>query len=963
MWLLLASPRPAPHPQGVEHSLPSLERHAHDPVGVVEMRLDNGLRVWMAQVPAQPMVFGAIVVDVGSKNDPSGDTGLAHYLEHMLFKGTTQLGTSDYSAEQPWLRQLEHLYEQLRLDPTHRSQYLAQIRNVASIAQQYARPNELDRLLQRMGGTDINAFTHPDYTVYYNAFPPSQIDSWIRVYAHRFTEPVFRGFTTELEAVYEEKNRSMGGFMNTAYEAFMSAFFPDHPYGTQSSLGSIEHLKSPSLRAMKRFYSEHYVANNMALILVGNFDIDRVAPIVEASFSQLARGPSPAPAHGTIAAFKGPERTQVRVTPIRASAVGYRMPPRGHSDDAAIDVLSGLLSNPQRSGAIDQLVDHNRLLAATTLRLEFHDGDGLIILFAPRLLTQTFRGAERSIERIIQDLRERAVAPKRLHAVRDNLLRDAQQEWEDPKQLALRLADLFARGQTWADHLAYLGRLARVSSDDLQRAANTYLGQDRMLLRSRAGRVKAEQLAKPRLPPPASPPTTSSAYYQNASSNLLPADASQTVSFDEDIERWVVRSGLTVQANHNPINDLYRLELRFSHGRLDEPALVPLARLLEIIGTEQDPSSTYKQRWSAISTQLAVTAEDDAFVVTLVGPEAHLEQALQLLDGLMQQPERSSHKLRQLKRETWATEWVLRRQPENLAHALFESVVYGSWAEQRRFGARQGRRYGLRRLFRHWQDVQTFPLTVRYVGRRPIEAIASLVGKTLVLETTRDSTQPQTRPLVTYDQPSVVFVPRRGAVQTHIYAYIRGQTATPDELASRPAFDEYLGGGMGGLLFQEIRELRSLAYATGGGYVEPQLAGHPGFTYAYVACQADKSEETLALLVSLLSQLPRKSKRLSALRDAVAHRQEIEGPSFRTLQTQVEQWRRQGYETDPRPSRLEALDQLSFADIEAFWERHIKRSSPLVLMVVGDPRKISASTLRRWGTVQTLRPRQLYRPN
>ena len=252
-----------------------------DPIDLKQRRLANGLTVLLSENHEVPRIFGAVIVRAGGKNDPASATGIAHYLEHMLFKGTEALGTVDAARERPHLQRITALYERLRTttDEEERAGLLAAIDRESQAAGKLAIPNELDRLLLEMGGTGVNAFTTPDITVYYNAFPARSVDRWLWLYAHRFQDPVFRLFPSELEAVYEEKNQSMDSFEPIA-EVFLKHFFPTHPYGSQVVLGSVEHLKNPSLKEMYAFYRRYYVPGNMALALSGDFDAEAIWPVI-----------------------------------------------------------------------------------------------------------------------------------------------------------------------------------------------------------------------------------------------------------------------------------------------------------------------------------------------------------------------------------------------------------------------------------------------------------------------------------------------------------------------------------------------------------------------------------------------------------------------------------------------------------------------------------------------------------
>src|SRR5690606_17009235 len=361
---------------------------------------------------------------------------MAHDLEHMLFKGTQRLGTVDYGAEEPKLAQLEALFEQLReAPPSEHEAIRARIDEAGREAAKYAIPNELDRLLGEMGGVEVNAFTHPDMTVYYNAFPGSQIDAWIDVSAERFVKPVFRLFPSELEAVYEEKNRALDGFFMPAYEAFTKAFFPRHTYGTRSVLGRVEHRTFPSRARMRRFFEEHYVAGNMALVLVGDFDAAALRPKIERAFARLPSGPPPERNHGTVEPFRGVEKATVRVTPLRVGAVAFRTPIMAHPNYGATKVLLTMISNPQRTGVLDRLVDGGKLLMAMQFELDFHEHNGAILAYAPRILTQSFAEAEGHVVRALETLGERPPDTE-VAAARDHVLHQLERRWEDHEQRA-----------------------------------------------------------------------------------------------------------------------------------------------------------------------------------------------------------------------------------------------------------------------------------------------------------------------------------------------------------------------------------------------------------------------------------------------------------------------------------------------------------------------------------------------
>ena len=218
-----------------------------DPMQSRIYTLDNGLKVYLSVNKDQPRIQTYIAVRVGGKNDPSQNTGLAHYLEHLMFKGTTSYGTSDYEKEAPLLDEIEKLYEVYRTktDPDERRDLYHQIDSISHEASKYAIANEYDKLMSSIGSIGTNAYTSEDVTCYTEDIPSNEVENWAKIQSNRFKDMVIRGFHTELEAVYEEYNISLTSDIRKVLKAANSILFPNHPYGQQTVLGSQEHLKNP----------------------------------------------------------------------------------------------------------------------------------------------------------------------------------------------------------------------------------------------------------------------------------------------------------------------------------------------------------------------------------------------------------------------------------------------------------------------------------------------------------------------------------------------------------------------------------------------------------------------------------------------------------------------------------------------------------------------------------------------
>ncbi|HOE94733.1 MAG TPA: insulinase family protein, partial [Candidatus Cryptobacteroides sp.] len=256
--------------------------------------LDNGLKVYMTVNKEEPRIQTYIAVRSGGKNDPHETTGLAHYFEHLMFKGTEQFGTQDYEVEKPLLDEIERLFEEYRTitDPSERTAFYKKIDSVSYEASKIAIPNEYDKLMSLIGARGTNAWTSQDETVFTEDIPSNQIENWAKIQADRFRNNVIRGFHTELETVYEEKNMSLTEDNYKLFEALQAGLFKNHPYGTQTVLGTQEQLKNPSITNIKNFYKSYYVPNNIAICLSGDFDPAKTLATIEKYFGDWEPNPN-----------------------------------------------------------------------------------------------------------------------------------------------------------------------------------------------------------------------------------------------------------------------------------------------------------------------------------------------------------------------------------------------------------------------------------------------------------------------------------------------------------------------------------------------------------------------------------------------------------------------------------------------------------------------------------------------
>src|ERR1035437_1755724 len=338
----------------------------NDPTNARIYTLDNGLKVYMSVYKDAPRIQTYIAVRAGSKNDPSDATGLAHYLEHMLFKGTDKYGTLDWAKEEEQLKIIDSLYEVYgkTKDTLQRKKIYHNIDSVSGMSAKYAIANEYDKMMSNIGAKNTNAFTDVEQTVYMNDIPTNQLHKWLMIESERFRKPTMRLFHTELEAVYEEKNRTLDDDAEKMNEAMNASLWQKHSYGTQTTIGTIEHLKNPSLTKIKAYESTYYVPNNIAVCIAGDLDPDSTIKWIDQTMGKLISKPVPT--------FNPPMENPITAPIVKnvtgpfpeTMQLGFRFAGAGTKDADLLELTNQILFNG-KAGLIDlDLVQKQKVLAA-----------------------------------------------------------------------------------------------------------------------------------------------------------------------------------------------------------------------------------------------------------------------------------------------------------------------------------------------------------------------------------------------------------------------------------------------------------------------------------------------------------------------------------------------------------------------------------------------------------------------
>ena len=934
---------------------------------VKEYRLENGLTVWLNEDHSQPKVFGAVVVKAGAKDCP--DTGIAHYFEHMMFKGTDRIGTLDYESEKVLLDSIAMKYDELAMteDTAARARLQKEINELSIRSSEYVIPNEFNRLINRFGGSGLNAATSYDATIYFNTFSPQYMVQWAEINSERLINPVFRLFQSELETVYEEKNMYGDFIGGQVMDTLMARYFGPHPYA-YPIIGSTKNLKNPRLTEMHKFFEDYYVASNMALILSGDFDAQQVMPILEKAFSRIRSGNAPKQEKVMLPPFNGRETMKVKfpIPFIKAMGLGFRGVSANHEDQVALNIAVNLLNNANGTGYLDKLMVEHKLMGALAINESMNEAGILAVAIMPKLLIQSYSSAEKMVWDEINRVKNGDFSDEMFNSLKLEQKRQYASSLENIDSRATIMMNLFSQGKSWNDYLNEVARIESITKEDVVRVAQKYFSNNYLCVTKSTGKYPKDNLPKPAFSPVVPRNADASSSYAKQLEKIPEQQvAPRIIDFEKDVKTSKLTPLVTLYTTPNPLNDIFTLNISYGIGALEQPELMQLTNYLQLLGTESLSFEQFRSRLQSIGSTLAFDVTPDAFVMKVTGFDNHIDETMKLVGDFIRHAKADDKKLRQIVDDAKVSEKAFFKSGDNVASALLEQVKYGDQSRYlRKLSLSQIKKLKGKDMLAIYDKVRSVQCDLHYCGTLPVEKVIGTIRQHLPLErTTVASNSPYYRELKQYDRPTVFFIDMPDLAQSIVYGYVKGDPV--DDKASRHAsrlFSVYFGGDMSSLMFQEIREFRSFAYRTSGRYQLPNHAhkGTAGSFTAMLSTQSDKTLDALGVLDSLIREMPLKPERVEAVKQTLVNRINNDYPPFRNLSEKVASARMEGFDRDPAEEFLRDIATMDMQDISRFYREQIS-GRPVVYVIAGNRKHIDMKKLAEYGTIIKVKKKDIYK--
>lgn len=846
---------------GIKAQTRTYESVPNDPMKTRIYTLDNGLKVYISVNKEKPRIQTYIAVRTGSRNDPAETTGLAHYLEHIMFKGTDKVGTSNYEAERPYLKQIEKLYEEYRhmTDPAKRKVWYHKIDSVSQIAAQYNIPNEYDKLMAAIGSQGTNAYTSNDVTCYVENIPSNEIESWAKVQGDRFQNMVIRGFHTELEAVYEEYNMGLTSDGRKLFTALMAKLFPNHPYGTQTTIGRGEHLKNPSITNIMNYYHRYYVPNNIAICMSGDLNPEQTVAIIEKYFGNWKRSETlSAPQYGAQPKFTAPVDTTVVGLEAEMLYLGWRADKGNSLQCDTLDIIGELLSNGS-AGLYDLNLNRTmKVQSAGAGFSELTDYSMFIAMGIPKK-GQTLQEVRDLLLAEIEKLKKGDFSDDLLPSVINNYKRSYYTSLDNNKFRAKAFVDAFINNVDWKQEVDKLNRISKMTKAEIVSFANRFFDNGYAAVYKVQGTdTTIQKVDKPKITPIPTNNDKHSAFLQEIVNHQVEPIKPVFVDFKKDLTKSTTKKGWPILYKQNTQDDLFTLYLEIPFGK--ESDLLPgYAKMyIDYLGTDKMTNAQIKQELYKLACDYDIGQTDDETYFKLTGLNENLPKALALINDVIDNAK--------VDKEAYAAavDLLIKSQKDKKAdqksnfRALQDYGMYGAYNSTRNIlSEEQLKNMDPQKLLNSLKGLKNYKQTVLYYGPSSLKDIDNLLSKTF--KTAKKFTPlPKEKRYTLQATPKneILIAPYDAKNIYMVQFHNENKEWNPNDAAKIAVFNEYFGGGMNAIVFQEMREARALAYSASASYRTPSRLGDKEYFNTYIITQNDKMMDCVAQFNELLNNVP-----------------------------------------------------------------------------------------------------------
>ena len=913
----------------------------------------------------KPRLQANIAVKTGSRNDPAETTGLAHYLEHLMFKGTQKFGTIDHAKEKPYLDEITRRYESYRklTDPAQRKQAYHEIDSVSQLAAKYNIPNEYDKLMSSIGSQGTNAYTSNDVTCYVENIPNNEIENWAKVQSDRFQNMVIRGFHTELEAVYEEKNISMASDNDKEFAALWKLLTPTHPYGTQTTIGEQEHLKNPSIINIQNYFHRYYVPNNVAICLAGDFDPDQTIAIIDKYFGSWKKSDNLTRPEFCLQ----PDITAVKDTAVvgkEAENVMLAWKFKGANDKESdmLDVIEDMLSNGKAGLMEVDLEQQMKLASAGAFVYGLHDYSAFILAGNPNkgqkleevrsLMLQEMAKLRRG--EFDNDLLPSVIANKKLNFYRGLDSNDNR---------ASIMVDAFINDEKWEDVAGKLERQSKLTKQDIVDFANKYLRDDNFICvyKQMGEDTTLKKIEKPAITPIPANREYESAFVKEIKNAQVPEIQPQFLDFKKDLTVGKTSRKLPLVYKQNTQDDLFNLVFRYEFGDEDDIRYSYAAQYLDYIGTDKKSVSAIKQAFYKLACNFSIAQSSKTLQISLNGLNENLPAALRLTEEILHHAKADKTSWNQFidlieKQQQDAKT----NQMSNFSY-LWDYSTYGAYNPTRNaIKTADLRKMDPQELVNLLGGLNNIEHTVAYYGPYSEKQLNALLAKEHKTAKKLAAVPEGKEYKMEEIKQNEIYIAPYDAKNIYLRSYQNtGKKSDVKDGALISLFNEYYGGGMNTIVFQELRETRGLAYNAGAAYYTPVRKDEKDYFMRHIITQNDKMMDCIHVFDEITDNLPQNEASFNLAKQNLMKSIQSRRVTKAGVINAYFNAKLMGIDYDVTKLYYEQLPSLTLQDITNFEKQNIV-GKPYRMVILGDEKNLDMKSLEKIAPIKRLSQEEIF---
>ncbi|WP_170063270.1 M16 family metallopeptidase [Polaribacter porphyrae] len=929
----------------------------NDPTSTRHYTLNNGLKVYLAQNFDEPRVYSIISVKAGSAFEPADNTGLAHYLEHIMFNGNSKIGALDWENESKILKQIEELFEQKKLakNSSEKKSIYKKIDSLSFEASKISSGLEYRNLLKQLGVVIPNGITNVDHTIYTSLVPATAMEKFLNLEAERFSHMVPRSFNSELQIVYEEFNKEMDDIWEKKYYAITEKIFEKHPYGQQRVIGTSEHLRNPSIKAIKEYFNKYYVPNNMSITLVGDLDFDNTILLIDKTLGQLKPKKLERPKLPIEDDINDIRKLEFTDENDASVYIAFRYKDANSIDEKYVTIIDLMLANGSAGFFDTELKSKQRVKDAKSYIIKNRDY-GIHLLDGYPKQNQTLKEVENLLIDQIDKIKNGDFEDWLLDAIVNRMKIDANKDIATSRSLASVIFTDYIQDRKWEDRISYITEIQKITKHDIIDFANKFYNNYVVLYKHKGKSKPAAKVEKQTITPLFENGDKKSDFANNIEAIQAEKIVPEFLDFNKYITKKNLKNDIDLFHVENKKNSNFELHFIYNVGSKNIRKLPLAIDYIKKLGTKEFSKTTLSNELFKNGLKINFSVNAKKVYISISGIEENLSKGIELASHILLGIKSDKNVFKEFIQGTNKQRIQNKNDLRFINYNLRNYALYSKkYLEYKTLKSDDILNLEEEELIKTFKDIVGYKLDVFYYGDN-ITALESLLKKDLDNFTSSKNIKINKDDKVKVPTKNLVYlVHKDGLKQANISFVSRTNKFKKENLPLNNLLNWYLSN----TFEKEIREKRALFYS-GYAYIDEATSKKDyDHVAAIAATQVEKLPNTLNAIFEYLNNLPFNEADFNITKVDLLKRFEASrtnGPSIFWTYLDLKE---KEITNDINEYKYNTIKSITLKDLIEYY--NTLRNNPKSILIVADKNKIDINELSKFGKVVELTTSEIFR--